>query len=94
VSGATFGALSVHLGADVRIGCHAYPDQGPILFIDGVGVSLTVCPHTRKGVTAGDVTNARTLVEAVGVYLAECERIYSATDPGAEVSADGAAAAA
>ena len=28
VSGATFGALSVHLGAEARIGCHAYPDRG------------------------------------------------------------------
>jgi hypothetical protein len=77
----SFGCVSVHLGANTRIICHTYPDSGPILSVDAGDVGLTVHVRRHKTVDAADVVNAKTLADAVAVYLAECERLYHDTQP-------------
>jgi hypothetical protein len=83
VSG-SYGSLSVHLGANTRITCHAYPDTGPILGMYGADIALTVHGSKHKAVDATDVANAKALADAAAVYLAECQRIYHETHPNTE----------
>ena len=77
----SYGSVSVHLGANTRITCHAYPDTGPILGVYGGDIALNVQVRKHKAVDAADVANAKALADAVAVYLAECERIYHETHP-------------
>ena len=80
----SYGSLSVHLGANTRITCHAYPDTGPILGVYGADIALTVHVNKHKAMDAADVANAKALADAAAVYLAECERVYHQTHPNTE----------
>ena len=80
----SYGSLSVHLGANTRITCHAYPDTGPILGVYGADIALTVHVNKHKAVDAADVANAKALADAAAVYLAECQRVYHQTHPTTE----------
>jgi len=103
VSGSTFASLSLHLGDGTHIDCHTYPDKPghqPILCIDSADIFLRLCVRGDKWATQRDVDNARALVKAAGVYLAEVERLHAEApteitpdNPDIEASADASATA-
>ncbi|WP_131747699.1 hypothetical protein [Frankia sp. Cppng1_Ct_nod] len=72
-------------GGGASVICHRYPDRTPILsvFSGPVGVTIAV---SSGGVGAAALAFARDLADAVGVFLAECER-FTTTDA-ADNSAD------
>lgn len=89
-----YGSLGVYFGAGTRFECHTYPDDpapGPILAIVTPGLSLTLSNRTRGAVEAGDVQNARRLVEVVSRFAAEVERLYALNDAAAESGGERAA---
>ena len=70
--------MSAHLGGQTLIGCHTYPDSGPILYVSSAGLRLMVSVDKHGTVTPDDVRAARKLADAVQTYLAECERVCAA----------------
>ncbi|MFD0900575.1 hypothetical protein [Actinomadura sediminis] len=87
----TTGTLSVHLGAGAVVQCFTYKDDGPILAIDAPGISLSLTNRTPVAMVAGDVENARRLLEAVTTFAAEVERLHAANETAAESAGDVAA---
>ncbi|TDB96749.1 hypothetical protein [Actinomadura sp. 7K534] len=88
-----YGSVGVHFGADTRFGCITYPDDpptSPILTISTPGLSLTLSGR-RLDVEAGDVQNARRLLEVVSRFTAEVERLHSLNNIPAESAEDTAA---
>ncbi|WP_018635891.1 hypothetical protein [Parafrankia elaeagni] len=69
--------LALHIGTDWHATCHTYPNRTPILSVDA---SLSMFSLSPAGgtVTADHLQFARTLRDAVTIYLADCERIARA----------------
>ncbi|WUI00253.1 hypothetical protein OHR68_00025 [Spirillospora sp. NBC_00431] len=76
----TFGMADIHLGEGSRFACHTYPghpDAGPILTISAAGLTFGLSNRSRGAVEAGDVANARRLLEVVTRFTAEVERLHA-----------------
>ncbi|MFC4054601.1 hypothetical protein ACFOY4_33345 [Actinomadura syzygii] len=89
-----YGGMDLHLGAGTRFYCHTYPENpeaGPILVIEAAGVSLMLSNRTRGAVEAGDVENARRLLEVVSEFTAEVERLHAINGAAVDSMQDAAA---
>ena len=90
----TYNSVGVHLGAGARFVCHIYPhdpQSGPIMVIDAAGLSFMLANGTRGAVEAGDVANARRLLEVVTEFAAEVERLHALNAEPADPVRDAAA---
>ncbi|WUH99655.1 hypothetical protein OHR68_40260 [Spirillospora sp. NBC_00431] len=90
----TFGAVDIHLGEGSRFACHTYPghpDAGPILTISAADLTFALSNRSRGAVEAGDVANARRLLEVVTRFTAEVERLHALNAESADPAQDAAA---
>ncbi|NEA22195.1 hypothetical protein [Actinomadura bangladeshensis] len=86
--------LEISLGEGAHLDCYTYPEDskaGPILVIFTAGMAFSLTNRARGAVEAGDVQNARRLLEVVTRFTAEVERLH-ALNSGATDSAENAAA--
>ncbi|MFC9976848.1 hypothetical protein ACFVH6_38705 [Spirillospora sp. NPDC127200] len=88
---ASYSSMTMRLGEDTRITCHAYPGELPILSIGFGGGSLLLASATREVAEAHDVESARALLAAAQTYAAEVERLYAERSEPSEISSERAA---
>jgi hypothetical protein len=73
----SFGSVGLYVGPDWAVRCSTYPDQAPILGVDGGRMTVTISAD-RRWVSADAVQFARELASQAARFAAECERLHAA----------------
>ena len=75
--GGSFAHTSFHIGSDPIARCSVYPDQVPILSLDGGNSAVSITP-AGKDATDAALKFARELLRAVQEFADEIERMHAA----------------
>jgi hypothetical protein len=78
---------SLRLTGQSHIQCCTYDDRPPILSVSDAHVSVSISVTDPGAVTAGDLSAARRLGDAITAYIAELQQHIPAFSEGREAAA-------